>query len=217
MDYGDKIPPSPQYIFTPPRRYIFTPPLFDDLGMAVAEAGGAPEAGEPGEEAEARRRRRPARPAARFPARIERRVEVIEPASTLCPCGCGEMTKIGEDRSERLDIVPARFLVSYEVADDLRVRRAEAGADRMRGFAAFAYAARSWGRERRVVARLEASARGFDARYIVTSLGGEPRHLYEGIYCARGQAENLIKLHKVQLASDRTSCQSCVDHAEPGA
>ncbi len=28
------------------------------------------------------------------------------------------------------------------------------------------------------------------------------------IYCARGQAENLIKLHKTQLASDRTSCRS---------
>ena len=103
--------------------------------------------------------------------------------------------------------------LSYEVADDLRGRRAEAGAGRMRGFAAFAYAARSWGRQRRVVARLEASARGFDARYIVTSLGGDARHPYEDIYCediycARGQAENLIKLHKGQLASDRTSCQS---------
>ena len=75
-------------------------------------------------------------------------------------------------------------------------------------FAAFDYAAHSWNRQRRVVARLEASARGFDARYIVTSLGGEARHLYEDIYCARGQAENLIKLHKGQLASDRTSCQS---------
>ena len=59
-----------------------------------------------------------------------------------------------------------------------------------------------------MVARLEATTRGFDARYIVTSLTGGPRHLYEGIYCARGQAENLIKLHKAQLASDRTSCQS---------
>ena len=103
--------------------------------------------------------------------------------------------------------------LSYEVADDLRVRRAEAGTDRMRGFAEFAYAARSWNRERRVVARLEATARGFDARYIVTSLGGDARHPYEDIYCediycARGQAENLIKLHKGQLASDRTSCQS---------
>ena len=44
--------------------------------------------------------------------------------------------------------------------------------------------------------------------YIVTSLGGDAGHLYEDIYCARGQAENLIKLHKGQLASDRTSCQS---------
>ena len=70
----------------------------------------------------------------------------------------------------------------------------------MRGFAAFAYAARSWSRQHRVVARLEATARGFDARYIVTSLGGDARHLYEDIYCARGQAENLIKLHKGQLA-----------------
>ncbi len=34
--------------------------------------------------------------------------------------------------------------LAYDVADDLKVRRAEAGADRMRGFAAFDYAARSW-------------------------------------------------------------------------
>ena len=37
---------------------------------------------------------------------------------------------------------------------------------------------------------------------------GSPKHLYERIYCARGQAENLIKRHKSQLASDRTSCRS---------
>ncbi len=58
------------------------------------------------------------------------------------------------------------------------------------------------------MAWLETTPRGFDARYIVTSLTGEPRRLYEAVYCARGQAENLIKQHKVQLASDRTSCQS---------
>ena len=98
--------------------------------------------------------------------------------------------------------------LAYDVADDLKVRRAEAGVDKMRAFVAFPYAAHSWRRERRVIARLEATTRGFDARYIVTSLTGEARHLYEDIYCARGQAENLIKLHKGQLASDRTSCQS---------
>jgi hypothetical protein len=33
---------------------------------------------------------------------------------------------------------------------------------------------------------------------------------YDSLYCARGQAENLIKLHKTQLASDRTSCRSAL-------
>jgi hypothetical protein len=72
------------------------------------------------------------------------------------------------------------------VADDLKVRRAEAGAERMRAFTAFTYAATSWKRERSVVARLEATIRGFDARYLVTSLEGEARSLYEDIYCIRG-------------------------------
>ena len=39
-----------------------------------------------------------------------------------------------------------------------------------------------------------------------TNLAGLPKSLYEKIYCARGQAENLIKAHKLHLASDRTSC-----------
>ena len=47
-----------------------------------------------------------------------------------------------------------------------------------------------------------------DIRYVVTSLDGDAQHLYEDIYCKRGQAENLIKLHKTQLASERTSCHS---------
>lgn len=100
--------------------------------------------------------------------------------------------------------------LAAEVADDLKVCRAEEGADKLRAFTAFSYAAKSWKRQRRVVARLEATARGFDARYIVTSLKGSARHLYANVYCVRGQAENLIKMHKAQLASDRTSCQSPV-------
>lgn len=95
-------------------------------------------------------------------------------------------------------------------ADALRVMRAERGADKLRAFAETRYAARSWARERKVIARLEATPLGFDARYVVTSLAGETRHLYEDVYCARGQAENLIKLHKTQLSSDRTSCRSPV-------
>ena len=64
--------------------------------------------------------------------------------------------------------------LAREVGDDIKARHAEAGADRTRGFADFAYAAGSWNRRRRVVARLEATPRGFDARYIVTSLTLQP-------------------------------------------
>lgn len=93
-------------------------------------------------------------------------------------------------------------------ADDLCVRRAEAGPRKCRTWTELRYAAKSWAKERRVIARLAASPRGFDARYVVTTLGHAPEPLYETVYCARGQAENLIKLHKTQLASDRTSCRS---------
>src|SRR5260370_1331113 len=67
----------------------------------------------------------------------------------------------------------------------------------------------SWHKERRAVARIEATRLGLDIRFIVTNLDhGAAEWLYETLYCARGQAENLIKLHKAQLASDPTSCRS---------
>ena len=78
--------------------------------------------------------------------------------------------------------------------------------DKVRRFRAFRYAARSWKAPRQVVARIEASTHGSDSRFIVTNLKGTPRWLYESVYCRRGQAENLIKAHKLHLASDRTSC-----------
>ena len=46
-----------------------------------------------------------------LPKHLPRVERVIEPATTLCPCGCGEMTRIGEDVSERLDVVPAQLRV----------------------------------------------------------------------------------------------------------
>jgi hypothetical protein len=93
-------------------------------------------------------------------------------------------------------------------ADDLCVRRAQAREEKRRTWTEFRYAAGSWTRERRIVARIEATTRGLDVRYVVTTLKGSAERLYETVYCARGQAENFIKLHKTQLASDRTSCRS---------
>ena len=96
-------------------------------------------------------------------------------------------------------------------ADDVRVRRAEAQAPVLRRYAETRYGAKSWGCERRVAARIEASTQGLDIRYVVTNLEfGSAEWLYDTLYCARGQAENLIKLHKSQLASDRTSCRSAL-------
>ena len=93
-----------------------------------------------------------------------------------------------------------------DLAEDVAVRRAETGDARVRRFRDLRYAARSWKVERRVIARVEATAQGGDSRFIVTNLAGAPRWLYEHLYCGRGQAENLIKAHKLHLASDRTSC-----------
>jgi hypothetical protein len=50
-----------------------------------------------------------------LPATLPRIEEVIKPASLICPCGCGVMHKIGEDRSERLDIVPAQLRIIVTV------------------------------------------------------------------------------------------------------
>ena len=94
-------------------------------------------------------------------------------------------------------------------ADDVRVRRAEEQAAVVRRYTETRYGAKSWKCQRRVAARIEATTKGLDIRYVVTNLAiGTAAWLYDTIYCARGQAENLIKLHKSQLASDRTSCRS---------
>ena len=50
---------------------------------------------------------------------------MIEPESTLC--GCGEMTKIGEDRTERLDVVPAQLQVIVTVRPKHACRKCEEG------------------------------------------------------------------------------------------
>jgi hypothetical protein len=78
---------------------------------------------------------------------------------------------------------------------------------KVRRFMQFYDAARSWSRVERIIARVEAGPDGTDTRFIVTNLeGGRAKHLYERLYCARGQAENHIKAWKNHLAADRTSC-----------
>ena len=98
-----------------------------------------------------------------------------------------------------------------EAADAVRTERATLGKDVVRDYTQTRHKAKSWNRERRAVARIEATALGLDIRFIVTNLEhGSSEWMYDSLYCARGQMENLIKLHKTQLASDRTSCRSAI-------
>jgi transposase len=86
---------------------------FEDIEVAQAETeaqSGAVEMTTP------RKKRKPVqRNLGNLPDHLERIEQVIEPDTLICPCGCGEMVKIGEDRTERLDIIPARLRVIVTV------------------------------------------------------------------------------------------------------
>jgi hypothetical protein len=73
------------------------------------------------------------------------------------------------------------------------------------------YAAGTWPERRRVIIKAEVVRHpGRDPkdnpRFVVTNLKHLPRHLYEAIYCARGDIENRIKELHHGLQIDRTSC-----------
>src|SRR5712671_3805670 len=69
------------------------------------------------------------------------------------------------------------------------------------------YQAGTWSRWRRVVIKVEVSDQGVNTRFVVTDMEhARTKVLYQHIYCARGQAENEIKDHKLYLKSDRTAC-----------
>ena len=78
-----------------------------------------------------------------------------------------------------------------------------------RCFTDFSYRTRdSWSRERRVVGKAEVTGGEANPRFIVTSLAPSEagaRHLYEKVYCARGEMENRIKECQLDLFADRTS------------
>ena len=58
---------------------------------------------------------------------------------------------------------------------------------KVRRFHQFPYQAGSWAQQEKVIARVEATALGSDARFVVTNLPGRAKVLYEKVYCARGR------------------------------
>lgn len=77
---------------------------------------------------------------------------------------------------------------------------------KVRRFHQLTYKARSWAMAEKVIARVEATTLGTDARFVVTDLPGRAKVLYEQVYCARGKMENLIKDMKLYTRSDKTAC-----------
>ncbi len=73
-------------------------------------------------------------------------------------------------------------------------------------FDSFAYAAGTWDRRRRVIVKAEPNAQGPHPRFLVVNVPGDPRGLYEDVYCQRGEMENRIKEQQLDLFADRTSC-----------
>ncbi len=76
----------------------------------------------------------------------------------------------------------------------------------LRWFTHIQYAAQSWSRQRRVIAKIEHTGKGMNPRFVVTNLSGEHQAIYEDLYCARGEMENHIKEQQLDMFADRTSC-----------
>ena len=106
---------------------------------------------------------------------------------------------IGLQKNSRL--LQAVELAELALADQFGTKQTK-----QRMFGEFGYAAKTWDRPRRVIARLEHGPQGANPRFIVTDLRGSPKALYERRYCARGEAENRIKEAQLDLFGRRASC-----------
>lgn len=80
--------------------------------------------------------------------------------------------------------------------------------EKQRIFTQFSYKAESWLFSKRVIGKAEYSEQGENPRFVITNIEGDPRALYENIYCARGDMENRIKEQQLGLFADRTSCHN---------
>jgi hypothetical protein len=110
---------------------------------------------------------------------------------------------VGLAKNSRLEAMSATWIASAEKAFKETGRK-------QRLFGELTYAAATWDKQRRVIARIEHTDKGKNPRYILTSLAGDGQQLYEQTYCARGEMENRIKEQQLGLFADRTSCHDFV-------
>jgi transposase len=82
---------------------------FEDLEQAIFQAQAEAEKRDPALRKQRAAKRRASRGA--LPAHLPRIEITLTPDDTTCPCCRVQMTMIGEDKSERLDVVPVRYRV----------------------------------------------------------------------------------------------------------
>jgi hypothetical protein len=113
---------------------------------------------------------------------------------------------IGPPANRRLSALTGAMVgIAKRKFEDGDVRSISGEKERARVIQDTSYAANSWRRRRRVIVRMDYTADGEDARYIVTNhKGGRPAWLYEEKYCKRGRCENVIKELK-SIKCDRLS------------
>lgn len=94
-----------------------------------------------------------------------------------------------------------------EERENALVSKQKESEDDQKEYISFYYKAASWKKERRIIAKLEASSRGINRRFLVTNNSFKaPEELYKQEYCPRGDMENKIKQMKLDLCADRLSC-----------
>jgi hypothetical protein len=107
-----------------------------------------------------------------------------------------------------------------ETMAQARAQHCLTGGVSVRRFTEFEYRTQdSWSRSRRVIGKAEVMKAGENPRFIVTNLPAQgfkdeedntrftPARLYEELYCARGEMENLLKQQVLDLRADRMSTQ----------
>jgi hypothetical protein len=77
-------------------------------------------------------------------------------------------------------------------------------AEKQRLFGEIEYAALTWKKSRRIIAKAEHSDMGSNPRFVITNLATPPQELYDDIYCYRSDMENRIK-EQMEMFSERTS------------
>jgi hypothetical protein len=113
---------------------------------------------------------------------------------------------------EQLDLVPLLGLSRNAVVQELSIptqidaclkHRWEG--DGCREFGEFAYRAGTWTRAYRILVKAEITNGELNPRYVISGLAGTAAADYAR-YCGRGDAENVWKEYKLDLAAGRTSC-----------